>query len=121
MNEAEFTQWCLQPGTVSSPVVGAPVVGESATLRQVQVPAGHVALRHSHAHEQFLLVTAGSGRLHCAAGEVTLAPGVVIRLASGAWHSATFTSATVLIEVNLAEFVPPASLSREDAVAALDA
>lgn len=98
MSEAEFATWQMQPGPAALPVVGA-----GATLRQVQVAAGHVAGRHSHAHEQFLLVTSGSGTLQCAAGEIALDPGAVIRLAAGAWHSATFTSATVLVEVNLAE------------------
>jgi quercetin dioxygenase-like cupin family protein len=98
MTEAAFARFGLQPGAPASPVIG-----EGATLREVQVPAGHVAKRHSHTHEQFLLVAAGSGTLQCAAGEVALAPGVVIHLAPGAWHSATFTSATVLVEVNLAE------------------
>ncbi len=98
MSEAAFAKWQFEPGVAALPVMGA-----GATLRQVQVPAGHVAKRHSHAHEQFLLVTAGSGALQCEAGEISLEPGAVIRLAAGAWHSATFTSATVLIEVNLAE------------------
>lgn len=98
MTEAEFAKWHLAPGLAS-----LPVAGEGVVLRQVQVAAGHVAARHSHTHEQFLLVTAGSGTLQCAAGEVSLDPGTVIRLAPGAWHSATFTSATVLIEVNVAE------------------
>ncbi len=63
MNDAEFTQWSVQPGAVSPPIAG-----QGATLRQIQVPAGRVAAR----------------------------------------HSATFTAATVLIEVNLAEAAPDA-------------
>jgi quercetin dioxygenase-like cupin family protein len=102
MTEAEFAHWQMEPG-----VATLPIVGNGATLRQVQVPAGHVAARHSHNHEQFLLVAAGSGALQCAAGEVSLTPGTIIRLAQGAWHSATFTSATVLIEVNMAEAPAP--------------
>jgi quercetin dioxygenase-like cupin family protein len=98
MSEAAFARWALTPGPQS-----APVMGDGATLREVQVPEGHVASRHSHTHEQFLLVTAGSGTLQCAAGEVALAPGTVIHLPAGAWHSAQFTSATVLVEVNLVE------------------
>jgi quercetin dioxygenase-like cupin family protein len=88
--------WRLEPGEAM-----APLAGEGAVLRQVQVPAGTVAARHSHAHEQFLIVTAGAGTLDCAAGKVALLPGTTIRLAAGAWHSAVFTSPTVLIEVNL--------------------
>ena len=101
MIESAFAKWQLTPG----PTV-PPVVGHGATLRQVQVEAGRVATSHSHNHEQFLLVTAGSGTLNCDAGEVTLAPGVVIHLPARAWHSANFTSDTVLIEVNLPEITP---------------
>jgi len=98
MTEAAFATWSLAPGAAVPPLMG-----DGATLRQVQIAAGRVATSHSHDHEQFLLVTAGSGILHCAAGEVVLAPGVVVHLPAGAWHSANFASDTVLIEVNLAE------------------
>jgi len=98
MNEAEAAIWQLEPGEAAQALVG-----EGASLRQVQVAAGTQAPRHSHTHEQFLIVTAGAGTLHCQAGEVALVPGTVIRLAAGAWHSAIFTAATVLIEVNLAQ------------------
>lgn len=97
MTEAAFATWPFEPG-----LAAAALTGDGATLRQVQVPAGTVAARHTHAHEQFLIVTAGHATLQCAAGEVVLQPGTVVRLAAGAWHSATFTQATVLIEVNLA-------------------
>jgi len=96
MSEADVAVWGLGPGE-AAPVMA----GEGAVLRQVQVPAGTAAARHSHAHEQFLIVTAGAGTLQCAAGEVALVPGTVIRLAAGAWHSAIFRAPTVLIEVNL--------------------
>jgi len=101
MNTPVFAAWSLAPGAIA-----LPVEGQRATLRRVEVGAGHVAERHSHAHEQFLLVTAGGGTLRCEAGEVRLAPGVVVHLPPGAWHSAVFEAATVLIEVNLAEGVP---------------
>jgi len=96
MSEADWASWRLEPGEAA-----AALAGEGAVLRQVQVPAGTIAARHSHAHEQFLIVTAGDGTLACASGEVALVPGTVIRLAAGAWHSAIFRAATVLIEVNL--------------------
>jgi quercetin dioxygenase-like cupin family protein len=98
MQEAEAAIWRLEPGEAAQALAGT-----GAALRQVQVPAGSTAPRHSHTHEQFLIVTAGAGTLHCQAGEVALVPGTVIRLAAGAWHSAIFTEATVLIEVNLAQ------------------
>jgi quercetin dioxygenase-like cupin family protein len=97
MSEAEAAIWQLEPGEAAPPLAG-----DGAVLRQVQVPAGRIADRHSHDHEQFLIVTAGAGTLQCAAGEVALVPGTVIRLAAGAWHSAVFAEPTVLIEVNLA-------------------
>jgi len=98
MSEADAAIWRLEPGEAAPILAGA-----GAVLRQVQVPAGTSAPRHSHTHEQFLIVTAGAGTLHCAAGEVALGPGTVIRLAAGAWHSAIFAEATVLIEVNLSQ------------------
>jgi quercetin dioxygenase-like cupin family protein len=97
MTDTTSATWSLSPG---APV--PPLAGQGASLRRVDVQAGHVADRHSHAHEQFLLVTAGSGRLQCEAGEIVLAPGVVINLPAGAWHSAVFETPTVLVEVNLA-------------------
>jgi len=62
---------------------------------------GAGATRHSHPHEQFLLVQSGAGRLECEAGSVPLHPGTAIRFAPGAWHSAEFTADTVLTEFNL--------------------
>jgi quercetin dioxygenase-like cupin family protein len=76
--------------------------GQGASLRQVHIAAGHVAARHSHGHEQFLRVISGAGRLDCEAGAVALEPGVTLHLPAGAWHSASFTADTVLLEVNLA-------------------
>jgi quercetin dioxygenase-like cupin family protein len=81
----------------------AALQGRGASLRRVEIAAATVSARHSHAHEQFLVVTAGRGVLRCDAGEVALVPGTIVRFAPGAWHSAEFAEATVLIEVNLAE------------------
>ncbi len=96
MADVEWHHWPLAPAAPPPLLAGA-----GASLRQVQLAAGTVAARHAHEHEQFLLVVAGSGTLQCQAGEVPLLPGTVIRLAAGAWHSAMFTEATVLLEVNL--------------------
>ncbi len=98
MNETETRHWSLLPGEAT-----AVLTGQGAALRRVEIAAGTSAARHSHAHEQFLVVTAGRGLLHCAAGEVALVPGTIVRFAPGAWHSAEFAEATVLIEVNVAE------------------
>ncbi len=77
--------------------------GAGATMRQVHVPAGRVAGRHSHPYEQFLLVLSGAAVFECEAGTIAFKPGVAVRLAPGAWHSATFSEDTVLVEFNLAE------------------
>ena len=90
------------PRDASTATASSELAGAGATLRQVRVPAGHVAPRHSHPFEQFLYVVAGSGVLERATGSVTLAPGVVIHFAPDDWHSAVFASDTLLLEVNLA-------------------
>ncbi|MBV9782638.1 MAG: cupin domain-containing protein [Acidisphaera sp.] len=72
-------------------------------MRQIHVKAGHVATRHSHPHEQFLYVLSGAAELQCEAGSVPLRPGTAIRFAPNAWHSAEFTSDTILVEFNLAQ------------------
>ncbi len=97
MDQVTFAQW---PATGPAP---ATMLGTGATLRQIHIKAGHVATRHSHAHEQFLLVVSGGGAITCDAGTVPLHPGTAIRFAPGAWHSAEFTADTVLAEFNLVE------------------
>ena len=97
MDSVQFAHW-----NPAGPTPEA-LPGAGATMRQVRVKAGHVATRHSHPHEQFLLVMSGAGRLECEAGSVPLHPGTVIRFAPGAWHSAEFTADTVLAEFNLSE------------------
>jgi quercetin dioxygenase-like cupin family protein len=79
----------------------AELPGVGATMRQVFVPAGRVAARHSHPHEQFLRVVSGAAVLECAAGRVELRAGTAIRFAPGAWHSAVFSEDTVLMEFNV--------------------
>ena len=75
--------------------------GSAAVMRHVAVKAGHVAARHHHEFEQFLYVASGDGLLQSEAGAIPLRPGTALRLEAGAWHSAEFTSDTVLIELNL--------------------
>jgi quercetin dioxygenase-like cupin family protein len=75
--------------------------GERATLRQIFIPAGTQADRHSHPHEQFLLVISGNATLHCEQGPIPLLPGTALRVPAGAWHSALFRQDTVLVEFNL--------------------
>lgn len=81
--------------------VTAELPGAGAAMRQIVIPAGTVAGRHDHDHEQFLFVASGSGILECEGGPITLAPGVALHLPAGSWHGATFTTDTVLIEFNV--------------------
>lgn len=103
MAEAEFFQWDDVAGEEGGGAVRRLIPGEGASLKRVEIPAGTVAGRHSHPHEQFVLVLSGTGLLSCGAGEVALRPGTVIRFPRDAWHTARFDTATVLVEVNLAE------------------
>ena len=75
--------------------------GTGGAMRHVAIPAGTIADRHEHKHEQFLFVASGGGQLECEGGPIVLAPGVALHLPAGSWHGATFTSDTVLIEFNV--------------------
>lgn len=83
------------------------VGGEGADLVMVEVPAGTKAPRHSHPHEQFVQVTAGSGTLETEAGRREFREGSVFHFPPGAWHAAEFATDTVLVETNLREAGPP--------------
>jgi len=74
--------------------------GRAGDLKRVAVKAGTVAGRHSHDFEQFFMVLEGTGLLTCAGEDIALRPGVVVHFAPHAWHSATFETDTVLVEVN---------------------
>ena len=73
-----------------------------ASLVTVTVPAGTEAGRHSHDHDQFVQVTAGSGLLTTEQGERPFAAGSVFVFPAGTWHAARFDTDTVLVETNLA-------------------
>ena len=75
--------------------------GIGAAMRHIVIPAGTVAGRHDHDHEQFLFVASGSGVLECEGGPIALVAGVALHLPAGSWHGATFTTDTVLIEFNV--------------------
>jgi quercetin dioxygenase-like cupin family protein len=76
------------------------IPGQAGDFKRVLVKAGTVAARHAHAFEQFFMVAAGQGVLHCEAGEIELRPGVVIHFPPDAWHEAAFTTDAVIYEVN---------------------
>jgi quercetin dioxygenase-like cupin family protein len=101
MRNASIAHWDKVPAEGEGPTVRKVIRGQGASLKRVQVHAGASAERHSHPHEQFVLILEGSGSLQCEAGEVELRPGTVIRFGPGAWHSAKFDTDMVLVEVNL--------------------
>jgi quercetin dioxygenase-like cupin family protein len=101
MANVNTAQWSIAPGAHPGADGTQAVPGTGASLKQVRITAGHRAPRHSHPHEQFVMVLAGGGELECEVGQVELRPGTVIRFAPDAWHSAVFTADTVLLEVNL--------------------
>ena len=74
-----------------------------ASLVTVAIPAGTVAPRHSHATDQFVQVTAGSGVLTTEQGARGFAAGSVFVFPAGTWHEARFDTDTVLVETNLPE------------------
>ncbi len=102
-NVAAFN-WDSMPAEGDAQVARQSFASDGVCLRRVQVKAGATADRHSHPHEQIVLVLQGAGHLRCEAGTVALRPDTVIHLRSGDWHSAVFETDTVLLEVNL----PPA-------------
>lgn len=77
------------------------VVGAEAELVRVEIPAGTRAGRHSHPHEQFVQVLAGSGTLETEAGIQGFREGSVFHFPPDAWHAAEFHTDTVLVETNL--------------------
>lgn len=102
MSGTEVYRWDELPADTGSAAVRREIPGAGASLKQIEIPAGTRADRHSHSHEQFVVVLEGSGTLESEAGSVELRPGTVIHFAPNAWHSAVFATRTVLVEVNLA-------------------
>lgn len=102
MTNVDVFQWAAVVAEGGAEAGRKTIPGLGASLKRVQIKAGAVAERHSHPHEQFVIVLEGGGRLECEAGSVALRPDTVLRFAGGAWHSAVFDTDTVLLEVNLA-------------------
>lgn len=101
MPKTELFTWQDLPAVAGNGAERREIVGAGASLKQVVVKAGTVAPRHSHDHEQFLLVLEGLARLETESGTVELRPGMVVRFEPEAWHAAEFIRDTVLSEVNL--------------------
>lgn len=94
--------WDDLPEEVSASGVSKRVIrGAGASLVMVRVPAGTEAARHSHDHEQFVQVIAGTGTLETAQGRRPFGPGSVFHFPPETWHAARFDSDTVLVETNL--------------------
>jgi quercetin dioxygenase-like cupin family protein len=98
-----LTAWDDRAETVAgNGVAKREIPGSGASLVRVVVPAGVSAPRHSHDHEQFVQVVAGSGVLETEQGRKPFSAGSVFHFPAGAWHAAAFETETVLIETNLA-------------------
>ena len=101
MSGTTIYNWDELPAESAFGVVKHAVQGQGASVKRVEVPAGAVGARHSHPHEQFVVVLEGAGTLACDAGDIKLRPGTVIHFKPDAWHSTVFDTKTVLMEVNL--------------------
>ncbi|GJD48069.1 hypothetical protein OPKNFCMD_0785 [Methylobacterium crusticola] len=102
-NEAHCVAWDALPEVLAaSGVAKRSLAGAGAALVRVRVPAGTEAPPHSHPHEQFVQVLAGSGELETAQGRAAFGPGSLFHFPAGTWHAARFDSDTVLVETNLA-------------------
>jgi len=97
----DYFRWSEIAGQQDGGVKRSVIAGKGAEIKRIEIAAGTRAARHSHAHEQFLLVESGRAQLTTAEGTRTLEPGVVVRFAPDAWHEALFEQDTVLLEVNL--------------------
>ncbi|WP_207458887.1 cupin domain-containing protein [Azospirillum sp. SYSU D00513] len=102
MPKTDAFTWDELPAAGGNGAERREIRGTGASLRRIRTKAGAVAARHSHDHEQFLLVLEGRARLDCESGPVELRPGMVVRFDPDAWHAAEFLADTVLVEVNLA-------------------
>ena len=101
MRNVSVVHWDTVPKDGDGPIIRKRVDGRATSLKRVEIPPDTKADRHSHPHEQFVLILEGIGSLQCEIGDVELRPGTVIHFAPGAWHSAHFQTKTVLLEVNL--------------------
>ncbi|MCW2240118.1 cupin domain-containing protein [Azospirillum canadense] len=101
MPRTDVITWNDLPATGGNGAERREIPGAGASLKQIVIKAGTVAARHSHDHEQFLLVLDGLARLETEEGTVELRPGMVVRFDPQAWHAAEFLRDTVLVEVNL--------------------
>ena len=77
------------------------VEGAGAGLVRLDITAGTVAGRHSHAFEQFVQVISGRGTLETEEGRHSFSAGSLFHFPAGAWHAADFDEDTVLVETNL--------------------
>jgi len=76
-----------------------PFSGENLMVARVVAPAGSVAPRHSHPHEQMCLVL--SGRIRCSIGpeQQEIEPGAIIHFPSNVEHEVQFLEPTVMFDI----------------------
>lgn len=101
MPRTEVVSWNDVPIVPADGIERREIVGDGASLKRIDIKAGVIAGRHSHDHEQFLLVLEGHAVLQVESGTIELRPGMVVRFEPEAWHGAEFLEDTVLVEVNL--------------------
>ena len=101
--DAQLVDW---DGITASPqpngTLRRRIAGTGAELVRMEIPAGCKAPGHSHPHEQFVQVLAGTGFIETTAGRQAFKAGSVFHFPPGTWHAAEMTSDTVLVETNLA-------------------
>jgi quercetin dioxygenase-like cupin family protein len=76
-----------------------PFAGEKLMIAHVDAPAGSVAPKHAHPHEQMSLVL--EGRIRCQVGgeEKELGPGGVVLFPSDVEHEVQFLERTIMIDI----------------------
>ena len=94
--------WEELPAELAGATSKRRLVGAGASLVQIHIKAGTTAGRHTHDHEQFVQVLAGSGKLKTEEGCQPFTVGSLFHFPAGTWHAAEFDSDTVLVETNLA-------------------
>ena len=81
------------------PITMRPFAGDKLMIVRAELPAGSVAPRHSHPHEQMTIVF--SGRVEMSLGDETaiLGPGEVVHIPGGVEHGAVALEDAVIADV----------------------
>jgi quercetin dioxygenase-like cupin family protein len=86
-------------GFSMGPITMQPFAGDNLMIVRATLPAGSIAPRHSHPHEQMTMVV--SGRLEMTLGDETaiLGPGEVVHIPGGTEHEAKALENAVITDV----------------------